>query len=281
MLDLVVGYLACPVCSQGLTRQGQVVRCTSGHSFDIARGGYVTLRAAPDRPLPAADTSAMVAARERFLGAGHYGPLVAALRDTVARSACGPPGCLVDVGSGPGMYLAALLADDPDAVGVALDASPFASRRAARAHSRIGAVRCDVQRRLPLRSAIASTVLVVFAPRNASELLRIVSPDGCIVVVTPTERHLRELVEPLGLLTVDARKEQRLDRSFGGVARRGSREELDIRLSLSRAAAGDLVAMGPSAHHLERRGIAARLAALPDPVSATASVAISVYWPGR
>jgi 23S rRNA (guanine745-N1)-methyltransferase len=99
--------------------------------------------------------------------------------------------------------------------GLALDVSKFAARRAARAHSRVGAVVCDVWRRLPVRTGSAALVLDVFAPRNGAEIARVLHPDGTLALVAPTDRHLAELVEVLGLLTVDPRKQEHLDVALG------------------------------------------------------------------
>ena len=56
------------------------MRCGEGHSFDVARQGYLSLLAGEGTP-HAGDTAEMVAARERFLGAGHFEPLAEALAD--------------------------------------------------------------------------------------------------------------------------------------------------------------------------------------------------------
>jgi 23S rRNA (guanine745-N1)-methyltransferase len=53
-------------------------------------------------------------------------------------------------------------------------------------------------------------VLNVFAPRDGAELRRILRPSGSLLVVTPGPDHLRELIGPLGLLSVDERKAERL-----------------------------------------------------------------------
>jgi 23S rRNA (guanine745-N1)-methyltransferase len=55
---------------------------------------------------------------------------------------------------------------------------------------------------------------------------------------------------------------------------------LDLRLRLSPAAAEALVLMGPSAYHLDRDGLRVRVAALGDPVQATAAFTISGFRPG-
>jgi hypothetical protein len=51
----------------------------------------------------------MVAARERFLGRGHYQPLAAALQSLAARHDPGVPGLVADLADGTGYYLAGLL----------------------------------------------------------------------------------------------------------------------------------------------------------------------------
>src|SRR3984957_9002225 len=148
MLDDVAGFLACPQCGAGLTRAGAAPRCPAGHAFDIARQGYVSLLP-PGERAPAGDSAPMVAARVDFLASGHYASLARELAAAarVAITETGAPGCVLDIGAGPGYYLAAVLDGLPDRAGLALDASKFALRRAARAHPRIGAAAADAWRR--------------------------------------------------------------------------------------------------------------------------------------
>jgi len=198
----------------------------------------------------------MVEARERFLGAGHYEPIAAAVAEAVAAVAA--PGCVVEVGAGTGSYLARALDAAAEAtpagrVGIALDSSRPALRRAARADGRIAAVVADAWRPLPIRDAAAAAVLCVFAPRAAAELRRILAPGGALVVVTPTPRHLAELVDALGLLSVDARKPERLARSLGEPLRE---RIVEAPLELSREDVRALIAMGPSAHHVDADALA-------------------------
>jgi len=105
----VSDLLACPVCGRGFILRPPALRCASGHSFDIARQGYVNLLPGGARP-GTADTAEMVAARQAFLTAGHYAPLAGAIADLAAATvAAGPRPCVLDAGSGPGYYLAAVL----------------------------------------------------------------------------------------------------------------------------------------------------------------------------
>jgi 23S rRNA (guanine745-N1)-methyltransferase len=220
----------------------------------------------------------MVEARAVFLSEGHFAALADRLAEQVTE-VTGGSGWIVDAGAGTGYYLAAVLDRCPRAVGTALDISKFAARRAARAHPRIGAVVADLWAPLPIRSGTAQAILNVFAPRHAEEFHRILRPDGTLLVVTPTARHLREVVRPLQLLSVDEDKTGQIDAAFGERFNLVGRDEHEIGLALSHHAAETLVRMGPSAWHQTPADIRRRLSALPDPIAVTASITVSSYQP--
>ncbi len=268
--------------------------------FDVARSGYLSLLPG-DAKLGSADTSQMVAAREAFLGAGHFAPLADALAEEAVRALSGeperagggeperavggpakrspddeaarsapPPGCVLDLGAGTGWYLARVLDRLPGRAGLALDLSKHALRRAARAHPRIAAVACDAWRPLPVRDDVAALVLSVFAPRNGPEIARVLQPGGALAVVTPTGRHLAELVTALGLLTVDERKEERLAASLEAHLDLEQRVEHEWWLDLAPEDVANAVAMGPSVRHVTPTEAVAH-------ATVTASFAISIY----
>jgi 23S rRNA (guanine745-N1)-methyltransferase len=273
-LDEVLPLLRCPHCGAALGREeaDDTVRCDGGHTFDIARQGYLSLLAGEGTP-HAGDTAEMVAARERFLGAGHFEPLAEAV---VGVAAGGAPACVVDLGAGTGWYLARVLDAWPEARGLALDLSKPALRRAARAHPRLAAVACDVWRPLPLRDGVADFVLNVFAPRDGNEIARVLAPGGVALVVTPRPDHLRELAQPLGLLGVDEHKEARLADRLEPALAIADRRELTWTLRLDRAGARDAAAMGPSAFHVSPAELGERVAALPQLLDVTAAVTITL-----
>jgi 23S rRNA (guanine745-N1)-methyltransferase len=265
----VVDLLRCPVCAASLALADGAVRCPAGHSFDVARQGYVNL-------VPGAgDTPEMAEAREAFLEAGHFRRISVALVEEALEVAA--PGAVVDLGAGTGHHLAYVLAAPPVRLGLAIDTSTAALRRAARCHPRAAAIGADVWKPLPLRDEIAALVLSVFAPRNAPEMARVLAPDGVVLAVTPTTRHLQELTGPLGLLSVPDDKEDRLDEQlaegFAGVGRRS----VEYAMFLTRDEAAQIVRMGPSAWHVDEQSVAERLATLPDPLAVTASVTLSRY----
>lgn len=259
----VASRLRCPHCAAPFALNASLT-CEAGHSFDVARQGYVSLGTGPG------DTAEMVAAREAFLGAGHFAPIT----EVVASAHAGE--LVVELGAGTGHHLAALL-ERSSAHGIALDTSKPALRRAARAHPRLAAVACDVWAALPVQDGAADLVVDVFAPRNGPEIARILS--GTLLVITPTQDHLAELIEPLGLLDVDPGKPARLHASVEPLRAR-THDRVDWTMALGHADVRALVAMGPSAHHLPG-DIDGRIARLPDPVQVTASVAVDTFTGGE
>jgi 23S rRNA (guanine745-N1)-methyltransferase len=217
----------------------------------------------------------MVADRVAFLDAGHYAGVTRALADAVV--ADGAPERLLDLGGGTGHHLAGVLDRLPDAVGVVLDSSRYAARRAARAHPRAAAVVADSWARLPVRDGVVDRVLVVFAPRNGPEIARVLRPEGRLVVVTPAADHLGEIVGPLGLLRVDPDKAARLATSLEPHLRPVSTTSFRTELGLDRAVVATLVGMGPHARHLTRPALLDALGGLPEPVRVSVSVDIATY----
>jgi len=320
MLADVLRYLCCALCGSELAAVGGALRCAAGHSFDVARQGYVNMLGGARAP-GTADTPEMVRARAEFLAAGHYAPLAERVAAT-ARSAVqdvgtgiGPgtgtdvdagirggiagdikedlgrevereagrevgkdvEGCVLDLGAGTGYHLSRVLDELPRHVGVALDISKHAARRAARAHPRVGAVVADTWRRLPVRTETAVLAINIFAPRNAGEIHRVLRPEGSLVVVTPSPRHLAEIVVPLGLLQVDEEKERRMDDQFARGFVLETRQEYEYGFTPTPDDVLRLVGMGPSAWHADTAAVRSRIERAAPPSTVTASFVLSVY----
>lgn len=291
-LRAALDLLACPHCRAALavteptaappsaptsdpsTAPPRVLGCAAGHRFDVARQGHVSLLG-PRARTDTGDTAAMVAARERFLGRGHYDPVTT----TVAELAR-PDGPVVEIGAGPGHHLRGVLdrrvgADGAPPVGVALDSSAPAARRAA-ADPRVAAVVADAWAPLPLVDGAAAVVLSVFAPRDVDEITRVLRPGGRLVAVTPEPAHLAELRDVVPLLAVDAGKSERLAEAFAGRLRSVERVTVTADLSLTPDDVADVVGMGPNAHHLDAHGLRSTAAGLPESIRARLAVTVSV-----
>lgn len=272
-LDHALPLLRCPVCERDLTRDDRSLRCPDGHTFDIARQGYVSLFAGARPHL--GDTAEMVAARDRFLSSGHYATIAAAVT-TAARAA--PPGALLDLAAGTGWYAARVLDAGADRAGVAVDVSVPALKRAARMHPRLAAVGADAWGGLPVRDEGFAVALSVFGPRTAAEIARVLRPGGLVVTVTPTPAHLGEIVGPLGMLGVGEDKPARLREAFGGFHHAGT-HRVEYTLDLDHGTLADLVGMGPTGHHHDPPAIARKVATLPDSVAVTVSVDVTTFRP--
>jgi 23S rRNA (guanine745-N1)-methyltransferase len=276
-LDEALVALRCPLCTRPLKRLSRALRCEGGHAFDVARHGYVNFGVG-NRQAANADTAAMVAARARFLDRGHYAPVAAALGSLAQRlrPRAGQEGVVVDLAGGTGYYLAAVLRCLPNRVGICIDTSKPALRRASGAHSRVAAIGADVWRDLPLADQSAAIVMNAFGPRNLSETIRVLSRGAVFLLLTPTARHLAEVREPLGMLRIDAAKADRVAARTSGLEQLSS-DTLNYTANLTRLGLRDLVAMGPSAYHVEPSDLERRVGALPEVLPVTVSVLLSAY----
>ncbi|MDG4807820.1 23S rRNA methyltransferase [Micromonospora sp. WMMD1120] len=233
----------------------------------------------PSSALCSAPTDAPAAGAGWRMEVSRAKDTTAGVRVGAPEADCGAYPLVVDAGAGTGRYLGAVLAALPDAVGLAVDVSKPALRRAARAHPRAAAALADTWQRLPLADASTAVLLNVFAPRNGAEFHRVLDPAGTLLVVTPDADHLTELVTALGLLRVAPDKADRVTASLGGHFTHASSTAHRAELALTRTEAATLVGMGPSAWHTDPGALAGRLAALPEPVRVTVAVQVDHYRP--
>lgn len=275
MLNDIVDVLTDPIDGTRLSGADGFTRLVSesGHSYDVAKQGYVTLTAGPGLSHEG-DSLEMVTSREAFLSQGHFAPFVEAVTDRVSHAleathAAEP--VVMEVGAGTGYYLAHTL-DSIDGVrGVGIDISVPAAKRLAKAHSRVGAVVADVWDGLPLADASVDAITVVFAPRNPAEFARVLAPSGEVVVLLADRGHLDELRAPLGILGVEEGKlERMLEQARGHLVLAEEPELIEFPMRLDRESIAAQVGMSPSARHIEPDTLRGRLEALPDHMEVTA-----------
>jgi len=186
------------------------------------------------------------------------------------------PLTVADLAGGAGYYLAKILDHLSPAAGICLDLSTAALRRAARCHPRAVAVGADLRGRLPLANESTSLALSIFGPRNVAEIHRILKNDGALLVVTPTQDHLSELVGPLGMVRVHDRKEKQLAEKLAGFTL-VHRDHIAYKFAVDHADIRSIVRMGPSARHLNVDEIDLRRLGLSDDMKVTVSVVAGVY----
>ena len=191
------------MCRQPLIRDARAARCGSGHSFDVAREGYVNLLLPQQRhSRDPGYSQAMIAGRREFFGTGHYERLADEIAGLV-RSCLPPPGTspvVIDAGCGEGYYLRrlrhALAGPEPraGAVRCGLDISRHAVRAAARRDPEgVYAVAGSYQ--MPVLAGRADVLLSHFSPVSADDFRRVVRPGGMVLVGGPGPEHLYSLKE--------------------------------------------------------------------------------------
>ena len=179
--------LLCPICAAPLRQTDKTFRCDAGHSFDMARQGYVNLLPVQNkRSLNPGDTREQVLSRRAFLEAGYYAPIAQALCDAARDLKCAGP--ILDVGCGEGWY-SAQLAEALDAPLLGLDISKEAVRCAAAKYKNAQWV-CGSAARLPVAEGSMGLVTSLFALTVPEEFKRVLRPEGYYFQVLAQEDHL-------------------------------------------------------------------------------------------
>ena len=246
--------LRCPICRFGLDARGGALACRNGHSFDLAREGYVNLLpGSRRRPSAGGDGSEQLQRRGAFLDAGHFDFVAAEIADRLQHAEIASVGgsrYVLDAGCGTGHHLARIAAAlGPGVTGLGLDISTAAARRAACRWPRLAFAVVDLWSGWPVRDACVDLVLNIFAPRNFVETARVLRPGGWLALVYPETDHLIELrrrYQLLGQLRDKAREyADAASRAIGSAAV----TRIVRHATLAPDAVRDIILMGPNARH--------------------------------
>lgn len=184
--------LLCSVrsCHLPLVRQERRMICPKGHSFDIARSGYINLLQPQERrALHPGDSREAVAARQRLHDRGVNEPLRLAISQTVAVAARDE---ILDAGCGDGFYLGSLhreIGFSAHGVDIATSAVDAAARR----YPGCEWVVANADRVLPYADRTFSVVLSITGRMNPPEFRRVLRDDGRLLVAVPAPDDLIEL----------------------------------------------------------------------------------------
>jgi 23S rRNA (guanine745-N1)-methyltransferase len=263
--------LRCPLCKSRFTAAAGAFVCRNGHSFDLAREGYVNLLCGGSRhPAAGGDSSPQLRHRAQFLGAGHLDALTTRIVRQVERSARGIRRVL-DAGSGTGHHLARIAARLPGPViGLGLDISKPAARQAARRWPNVAFAVADLWAEWPVRDDAVDLVLSIFAPKSFPETARVLRPGGWLALAYPGPEHLIELRDRFGLLRQHAENSGRYADMVTRFAGPHCVTRLHGRAVLDPAAARAVILMGPNARHIDP----AILDVGPDPLAVTFDIDI-------
>lgn len=184
--------LLCSVrgCHLDLVRDARRMVCPRGHSFDIARSGYINLLQPQERRArQPGDTAEAISARRRLHDAGVTGHQRRAIAEAIAATR---HDVVLDAGCGDGFYLGALQSETGfDAHGV--DISIPAVDAAARRYPKCEWVVANADRAVPYPDRSFSIVLSITARMNAAEFRRVLRDGGLLLVAIPAPGDLIEL----------------------------------------------------------------------------------------
>ena len=202
--------LVCTVrgCGRPLEPAGRALACAAGHSFDIARAGYVNLTQPQDRrSLEAGDRPEAVGARDQLLTQGIGQRIVQQVTQEAESLALPSTSLVVDLGAGTGALLASICTAGRHPVapvsraalhGIGIDLSVQAMELAARRHPSLTWVVANADRRLPVGDGCATLVVSMHGRRNPSECARVLANGGMLFVIVPGVHDLRELRTAVG-----------------------------------------------------------------------------------
>jgi len=184
--------LLCTVrtCHEPLAREERRVICPCGHSFDVARSGYVNLLQPQDkRSKDPGDTAEAVAARRRLHDRGVTSPLLGAIAEMAAVTS---DDVVLDAGCGDGFYLGSI-AGRSGCSAHGVDISIPAIDAAARRYPECEWIVANADRFVPYADSTFSRVLSITARMNGAEFRRVLRDDGRLLIAIPAPDDLVEL----------------------------------------------------------------------------------------
>ena len=181
---------SCPICQENLALVESSLKCSNRHSFDLAKFGYVNL--APQIKQSANYDKENFQNRQQILEAGFYQAVLKGISDSLASKPSAKT--VLDVGCGEGFYSRKLQETHSNKTFYAFDISKDSVQIAAKSEPN-WAVNWFVGdlARLPIKEASMDILLDIFSPANYREFRRVLSKDGILIKVIPTENHLKEI----------------------------------------------------------------------------------------
>ena len=244
---------ACPICQENLTLLESSLKCCNRHSFDLAKFGYVNL--APQIKQSANYDKENFQNRQQILEAGFYQAILEAISDLLASSKNAKT--ILDIGCGEGFYSRKLQKRHPDKTFYAFDISKDSVQIAAKSEPN-WAVNWFVGdlARLPIKDASMDILLDIFSPANYGEFRRVLSKDGILIKVIPTENHLKEIRQKVqDQLTKKDYSNQDIKEHFQGHFTILSNQTASLTKTITADQLQSLLSMTPLLFHIDQTKI--------------------------
>lgn len=197
-------HLICPLDQSSLTLEERSLKCPNGHSFDIAKQGYVNLLPVQKKnSKDPGDSKEMILARQRFLAAGLYEPISEQLNRMTAAHLPQPDKVqqvtLLDAGCGEGYYLSHLAEkvvppapQQLELIGV--DISKWGVQAAAK-HAQAICWLVGTNAALPVEDASLDMIICMFGFYQPEWFAKVLKPGGKVILAEAGPDHLIELRE--------------------------------------------------------------------------------------
>ncbi len=196
--------LACPIDGGLLTASDKQLICSRGHSFDIAKQGYINLLPVQHkRSKEPGDSKEMVSARTQFLNAGVYEPIAKKLTEinqSLIQKNNNETVCIVDAGCGEGYYFNYILnrlsikPGNSQLSFIGVDISKHAVVAASKRNTQITWL-VGTNRQAPIASNSVDIINCVFGFQSFDGFTKIMKRGAYIILVEPGPDHLKELRE--------------------------------------------------------------------------------------
>jgi len=234
--------LMCPVCRQPLNLTERTWRCEQGHSYDVAKQGYVNLHVVQHKHSKnPGDTPESVDARRAFLQGGYYQPLQQAVVDLLKQL---DVKAILDIGCGEGYYTSAMQQVVEQCVGV--DIAKNAVQRAAKLNTEVTWV-VGTGATLPVLDHSMDACTSLFSPIPQAEIARVLKEDGYLIVVTPASEHLYAMREAL-FEQVNPHTPEKFVEQLQDLFELKQEQIIDAPFLLEQQALKNLIAMTPYAY---------------------------------
>lgn len=186
-----MNILKCPVCDESIWIDKNRYLCKSGHSFDIAKEGYVNLLDGGHRAGNLiGDNKNMAYSRQSFLNKGYFDALTNQLKQCFENIGL-DNACVLDICCGEGYYSSVLSQKLPYHF-FGFDISKEMVRLAAKKKSPVTYFVANMAH-LPISDSSVDIAFHLFAPFHNSEFSRVLKDGGYLFSVIPGRRHLFEL----------------------------------------------------------------------------------------
>lgn len=176
----------CPICNIKLDKYDKTYKCFNGHTFDIAKEGYLNLNHSNQN---GGDSKESINARKLFLNKDHYAFLKEELINIIDEYKANN---LLDLACGEGYYTK----DFPIKDKIGIDLSKTALKQASKRDKNTLYLLTSIFN-IPLEDNSIDIITTIFAPLANKEINRLLKTDGHFIYVRPNENHLIELKDIL------------------------------------------------------------------------------------